>query len=210
MLAGFMSKFFKPSLLYVTWMRRSTTCSLTSGCFCHYELRLDMKAGLLCVQADIPERPNEVWQNRRAKGGSAFSQSCMHTHPHTNGMFSTSLGYLCVHSVSWKREVDVSMKCGMQTRILDDEAPPFRDWKWWLETCYCIWLSYIVTEQMLEDILYIFSCHLYLRLYNVTNCAEDQNVLLLGNRGMSTVNVFRRPSLSPRFDPYISSQRFIT
>lgn len=95
---------------------------------------------IVCMQADIPERPNKVQQNQRAKGGSALSQRCMHTnsatHIHTNGMFFTSLGYLCVHCVSWKREVHVSLQCGMQTWILDDEVPPFSK-VMTLETYYC-------------------------------------------------------------------------
>lgn len=45
------------------------------------------EGGLLYVQVDIPERPVEVQQNRRAKGGSPFSPSCSHTHTHKRDVF---------------------------------------------------------------------------------------------------------------------------
>lgn len=112
---------------YVAWMHRSNTCSLTPGSFCLYNMTSDVEVGLLCVQANIPERPHEVQQNLTAKGGSPFSQSCSQTHihnptptcTHTQRKFYTSQGYLCVYSGSWKKgsTVNVSKKCGMQMLI---------------------------------------------------------------------------------------------
>lgn len=72
---------YPESMWYLAWIHRSNTGSLTPECLSNYNLTLDVKAELLYVQVDIPERPVKVQQKPRAKGGSPFSQ--LLTRPHT-------------------------------------------------------------------------------------------------------------------------------
>lgn len=85
----------------------------------------------LWLQDDIPQRPVEVQQNLKAKGGSPFSLGCSHALAqmrgfHVRGLFVSALWLL------EKGEVNVGRKCGLQTGTLDDVVLPCSSWKWWL------------------------------------------------------------------------------
>lgn len=57
------------------------------------------RAAVVIVQVDIPERPVEVQENVRAKGGSPFSHSCSHVHTCTHARTRTHRVRIRTHKI---------------------------------------------------------------------------------------------------------------
>lgn len=89
----------------------------------------DVKAAVLYELVDIPERPVEVQQNLRARGGSPFYQSHSHAHTHKQDVFHIP-GLL----VSLIRLLERGGKCWQEVWTVDGEfgwALPCSSWRRW-------------------------------------------------------------------------------